>query len=194
MKKTIDKIKKDIADEAMKSGLVVLGAVGGMFAAGALRKATEDNPTINAVVKYGLPVLMAGGGLIIAAATDDKNKAKYFGYGLAVAGTVEGVKLIPIAQDYLKGILGETEIPASTAFLTEVEERQKLMSGFGLGELPIGSASLQTVGNYQTNLPELDNMNGLGYNSSATDDVDPLKGMGYNSSATDDVDPMSGII
>lgn len=174
MNKHIEKIKKQALDEAMKTGLVILGAVSGTLAIKGLRKLTADNPTIDAVAEYALPVLFAGGGIIIAAATDTNSKAKYIGYGLAVAGGLEGIQLIPVAKEYLSGIT-ETEIPAANAFYTESEEREKIMSGFGLSALPVGNVSMQEASQLDTNLPELEGAQAtqsedLGYNPSQTGD------------------------
>lgn len=174
MNKHIEKIKRQALDEAMKTGLVILGAVSGTLAIKGIRKFTEEHPTLDAVAEYALPILFAGGGILIASATDANSKVKYLGYGLAVAGGFEGIKIIPIAKEYLGSILGETEIPAANAFYTESDEREKLMNGFGLSALPVGNATMQTVGEIQMNLPELEG-NGnsdLGYNSSVTDDED----------------------
>jgi hypothetical protein len=175
MNKHIEKIKKQALDEAMKTGLVILGAVSGTLAIKGIRKLTEENPTWDAVAEYALPVLFAGGGIIIAAATDTNSKIKYIGYGLAVAGGYEGIKIIPVAKEYLSGILGETEIPAASAFYTENDNREKLMDGFGMSSLPIGNASLQAVPLTEMDLPELEGMaeeqgENLGYNSAQTGD------------------------
>lgn len=186
MNKHIDRIKKQVQDEAMKTGLVIVGAVGGLLAAKGIRKLTEEHPSFDAVAQYAIPVLMAGGGLLIASASEEKSKIKYLGYGLSVAGGIEGIKLIPIAKDYLSGILGDTDIPAASAFYTESEERQKLINGFGLASLPIGNASMQEVSGNDVRLPDLEGLGynesqveGLGYNPDQTD-------LGYNSSQTDD--------
>jgi hypothetical protein len=176
MKKHIEKIKRQAKDEAMKTGLVILGAVGGLVLSKFARKYTAEHPTMDAVAKYGIPALLAGGGFILAAATDTNSKAKYFGYGLSVAGAIEGIKIIPVAKDYLSGILGETDINAASAFYTESEERQKQISGFGLASLPVGNASMQEVQGLGVNLPELE---GLGYNESI------VEGLGYNADQTD---------
>lgn len=176
MKEIINKIKRQAKEEAMKGGLVIVGAVGGMLTAKGLDKLTENQPTWNAVVKYGMPVLLAGGGIILTTVTDEKSKLKYLGYGLEVAGVIEGVKLIPVVKDYLHGMLGNTEISAANAFLTENEERQKLMQGFGMTNLPVGKATLQEAPSFNTNLPDLEGT-GVGYNSSVTDDVDPVSGI-----------------
>lgn len=175
MNKRIEKIKKQAADEALKAGMVILGAVGGIAVMKGIRKFSQTNPSMDTALQYVLPVLAAGGGVIIAAATDEKSKAKYFGYGLSVAGAIEGIKLIPVVKDYLSGILGETEIPAASAFYTESEAQQKLMSGFGLSELPIGNTMMQPAPMMQSSLPDLDgaeNNTGedLGYNPAITDD------------------------
>ena len=185
MNKHIERIKKQAQDEAMKAGLVVIGAVGGLLAAKGIRKLTQEHPSFDAVAQYAIPILMAGGGILIASATEEKSKLKYLGYGLTVAGSIEGVKLIPIAKDYLSGILGETDIPAASAFYTESEERQKLINGFGLSSLPIGNAIMQEVSGNDVRLPDLE---GLGYNPAQTelgynpDQTD----LGYNPSQTDD--------
>ena len=174
MEKHIEKIKKQAADEAMKAGMVILGTVSGMVVAKHIRKFTEDKPSMDAFAQYAIPALMAGGGILIAAASDEKSKAKYFGYGLSVAGTIEGIKLIPVAKDYLSGILGETEIPAASAFYTENEQQQKLMAGFGLSELPVGNTIMQQAEPMTTSLPDLQGTDepneNLGYNPAATDD------------------------
>jgi hypothetical protein len=175
MNKHIEKIKKQAAQEAMKAGLVILGTVGGMVVIKSIRKFTQDNPSMDTAMQYALPIIVAGGGIIIAAATDEKSKAKYFGYGLSVAGAIEGIKLIPVAKDYLSGILGETEIPAASAFYTENEAQQKLMSGFGLSDLPVGNTMMQPAAMMQNNLPDLEGAEDtrnedLGYNPASTDD------------------------
>lgn len=185
MNKHIDKIKKNAAEEAMKTGMVIIGAVTGLLSAKGLRKLTEEHPSLDAIVQYLTPFVLAGGGFIISAVTEKDHKGKYFGYGLSVAGGIEGIKLIPVAKDYLSGILGETEISANS-FLTENEERQKLMNGFGLSALPVGNASLSDAPSYETRLPDLE----------GTDDSGNTKNedLGYNKSFTDNTDPLGSIL
>ena len=177
----IEKIKKQALEESMKAGMVILGAVGGLLVIKGIRKMTEEHPTMDTVAQYALPVLFSGGGIILAAATDEKSKVKYFGYGLTVAGAIEGVKLIPVAKDYLTGILGETEIPAATAFYTESDEQAKLMEGFGLDSIPVGNAAMQEAPSLLLSLPELgeaeETGEDLGFNPSTTDDTDAIKGI-----------------
>lgn len=186
MKKHIEKIKRQAKDEAMKSGLIILGAVSGFVLAKVARKYTAEHPTMDAVAKYGIPALLAGGGFILSAATDTNSKGKYFGYGLAVAGSIEGISLLPFAKDYLPSFLGQTDIDAASAFYTESEERQKQINGFGLASLPVGNASMQEVQGMGVNLPDLEGLGyneaiveGLGYNADQTD-------LGFNASQTDD--------
>lgn len=179
MKKRIENIKRNAKDEGMKTLMVVLGAITGTLAAKGIRKITESKPQLSAIANYATPLLLGGGGFILAAGTEKtEEKIKYFGYGLTVAGTYEGIKLIPVVKDILNGVLGNTEIPAANAFYTESEERGRIMEGFGLAALPVGSTVLQDATGYETNLPQLDETNtyqgtgNLGFNPSATDDVD----------------------
>lgn len=176
MKKIIENIKKQVKDESMKAGLVVLGAVGGIVTNKILNKITADQPTMNAIVKYGYPALLAGGGFILSCSLEPNSKLKYLGYGLTAAGIWEGVNVIPIVKDKLSGILGELEIPAANVFLTESEERQRIMNGFGMTNLPVGKATLQSPSEFEPNLPDLQGT-GIGYNGSTTDDVDPVSGI-----------------
>jgi hypothetical protein len=183
MKKIIEKIKRNIADESMKAGLVLLGAVSGAFIIKGTRKLTADYPSLDAFAEYVLPILTAGGGLIIAAATDTNSKVKYFGYGLMAAGSIEGVKLIPVANDFLSGTLGSAEIQSANSFYTEDGERERIMQGFGLSELPVSNAAMQAPMEMDTRLPDLEGATpsgeseDLGYNGSATDDTDSIKGI-----------------
>lgn len=176
MKKIIENIRKQAKNESMKAGLVVIGAVGGIVTNKLLNKVTADQPMINAIVKYGYPTLLLGGGFILSSATEPNSKLKYLGYGLTAAGIWEGVNVIPFVKEQLSGILGDIEIPAANAFLTESEERQKIMNGFGMTTLPVGKATLQSPNDFEPNLPELQGSD-LGYNGSATDDVDPVSGI-----------------
>lgn len=177
MKKQLENIKKQARSEAMKTGLVILGAVGGVFLSKGIRKLTANHPKLDAITKYALPFVLGGGGFVLAAATDEKSKAKYLGYGLTVAGVIEGIVVFTGNKDILFGILGETEIPAANAFYTESTERQNIMSGFGLSSLPVGNATLQEAPTTETRLPELEgatdnDTQDLGFNISATEDVD----------------------
>lgn len=166
MKKHIEKIKQQAKAEATRSGFVILGAVSGIVGANVLDKLTASQPTLNTIFKYGYPTLLAGGGFILSAATEPGSKSKYFGYGLQVAGWVKGLQLIPFAKDYLMGILGDVAVPEANEYLTENNERDKLLKGFGKTELPVKTAAIQEAGAYTTRLPELEtaeNISGLGF-------------------------------
>lgn len=182
MNKHLEKIKRQAKNEAIKSSLVIIGAVGGLLLARGIRKFTEDNPTLDTVAKIGLPILYGGGGFLITTLTEEKSNVKYLGYGLMVAGAVDGVKLIPVAKEFLSGVLGDNEIPAANAFFTESQQREAIMSGFGLSALPVGKASMQDAPIYDTRLPELEgaentNTEDLGYSSSVTDNADQFRGI-----------------
>lgn len=178
MKNLIVKAKRQFKHEGTKAGLIILGAVGGVLLAKGIRKLTKDNPSLDAFAEYATPLVLAGGGLVITLITEEKSVLKGLGYGLTAAGSIEGVKLIPVAKEFLAGILGETEIPAANAFLTENEERNKLMNGFGMASLPVGNATMQEVPLEANFLPELEGVeeefsgNDLGYNPGQTDDAD----------------------
>ena len=105
--------------------------------------------------------------------TENNSKLKYFGYGLEVAGVIEGVKLIPVAKEFLFSGLGDTEIPAATAFYTE-SESQKVINGVGLSALPIANATLREAARTEMQLPDLEgaaNTEDLGYNPAQIEDV-----------------------
>lgn len=178
MKKYIERIKKQAKDESMKTGLVILGAVSGVLIAKGVRKLTESKPNLSAIVEYSVPIVLTGGGFLLATASEERSNAKYFGYGLAVSGAYEGLKVIPFTKDILSGILGETEIPAANAFFTEREERQRVMEGFGLSALPVGNSLMQDAAKQEIDLPELDGIrSNLGYSSSITSEADDIKGI-----------------
>ncbi len=181
MSKHLDKIKKQFKQETIKTFWVVLGTVGGLFTIKGIRKYTEDKETLDKIAEWVLPIVFGSGGFLLTTLTDENSKAKYLGYGLIAAGTIEGIKIIPAAKDFL-GSIGTTEIPAADAYYSESEERQKLMNGFGLSELPMGNASIQDAMSYSTDLPELQ-----GAEESTNEDL------GYTGSQTEDVD-LNGII
>lgn len=190
MKKHIENIKRQAKEESMKGLYVIIGAVGGLLAAKGLKKLTEDKPSIDAITKYIIPTVLGGGGFLLTTMTENNSKLKYFGYGLEVAGVIEGVKLIPVAKEFLFSGLGDTEIPAATAFYTE-SESQKVINGVGLSALPIANATLREAARTEMQLPDLEgatNTEDLGYNPAQID-------LGYNPSQTDDVDDkLNGII
>jgi hypothetical protein len=173
--------KERVKKEWPKATLIVVGAGVGLGLSKLSRWLTEDQPTMNAIASYAMPPILAGGGFLLCAGTEDDNTLKYFGYGLATAGVIDGVRLLPFGKDFLSGILGNAEISADKEFLNESEERRKMMGSFGQNALPVGKASMQLPDAYKTELPELaatedsteeGNGSDLGYNGSFTDDAD----------------------
>lgn len=190
MSKIVENFRKNVKSELGKATIVVVSAAGGMFIAKGIRTLTEKHPTLDTVAKYATPLVFGLGGIAIAACCDEKSKIKYVGYGLAAAGGIEAVKLIPVVKDYIHGILGETEIPAGSAFYSESEDRQRLMSGFGYSGLPIGNTMMQEASQSDYRLPELQGSD----DPELQGPDDERSDLGYNGDATEDVDPLSGII
>ncbi len=198
MKKRIEIIKKNAVDETKKVGLVILGFIGGKGLAYGIDWLAEKYPDYEMAAKIAKPVVLGGGGLLLSfGTTEDEVLAKYLGYGLATAGTIEGLKLIPIAKDFLSG-LGDMN-----TYYTESDKSVLELGNFGLNNLPVASYDMEDAPMMRFDLPVLDesvgnlgynpaqtDLEGLGYNSSATKDTG--KGMGYNPSQTGD--DLSGII
>lgn len=186
MKKHIERIKANAKEELMKTSLVIVSTVGGLLLIKGVRKFTASHPTLDTIVKYSLPPLMATSGFLIAAGTEKDSKVKYIGYGLTAAGTIAGIRLIPVVGEYLSGITDDTDIPVGNAYYTEDAERQNMMQGLGdPEELPVGYATLQEAPTVETRLPELQ----------GAEIENPVEGLGYNGDATSDVDDVvNGII
>lgn len=181
MKKRIENIKKQYADEGKKVFMVVLGFASGAAIAKGMDWLTEKYPQVEPFVKYGKPLVLGGGGYLISAATSsDEKAAKHFGYGLTASGAFEGLKLIPIAKDYLSLSGIGDNIP--TTYYTENNSNLEL-GNFGLNALPVNSFTMEDAPSFNLNLPALDNetnisgTNSFGYNGDATDDVDNIQGI-----------------
>lgn len=189
MKKRIEIIKKNAVDESKKAGLIILGFIGGKGLAYGIDKFVEKYPDYEMAAKIAKPVVLGGGGLLLSfGTTDDELLAKYFGYGLATAGAVEGLKLIPFTKEFLGGF-GET-----TTYYTEGDRPVLDLGSFGLNNLPISSYNLQEAPMMKIDLPVLDEKIGnLGYNPAQNDlGYNPAQNdLGFNPSQTDDI---SGVI
>jgi hypothetical protein len=190
MKKRIEVIKKNAVDESKKFGLVILGFIGGKGLAYGIDKLAEKYPEYELAAKIAKPVVLGGGGLLLSfGTTEDEVIAKYLGYGLATAGTIEGLKLIPFAKDFLGGF-GEN----INTYYTESDKPVLELGNFGLNNLPVASYNMQDAPMMRLELPVLDESVGdLGYNPSQVDlGYNPAQhDLGYNPSQTDDV---SGIL
>lgn len=189
MKKRIEIIKKNAVDEGKKVGLVILGFIGGKGLAYGIDKLAEKYPDYEMAAKIAKPVILGGGGLLLSlGTTEDEVLAKYLGYGLATAGTIEGLKLIPFAKDFLGGF-GD-----GNTYYTESDKPLLELGDFGLDNLPVASYNMQDAPMMKLELPVLDESVGdLGYNPAQVDlGYNPAQvDLGYNPSQTDDV---SGIL
>ena len=182
MKKRIENIKRQAGDEGKKVLMVVLGFASGAAIAKGMDMLSEKFPEAEPFVKYARPILLSGGGFLISAATTNEEKhLKHFGYGLVAAGAFEGLKLIPIAKDYLS--LSGIDNNMATTYYTESNSNLELGS-FGLNALPIKSFEMEEAPSFSLNLPVLDNNTNFSGNNS----------FGYNGDVTDDADRISGII
>lgn len=190
MKKRIEIIKKNAVDETKKVGLVILGFIGGKALAYGIDKLAEKYPDYEMAAKIAKPVVLGGGGLLLSfGTTEDEVLAKYLGYGLATAGTVEGLKLIPFAKDFLGGF-GDN----INTYYTESDKSVLELGNFGLNNLPIASYNMQDAPIMKLELPILDEKVGdLGYNPAQNDlGYNPAQNdLGFNPAQTDDV---SGIV
>lgn len=177
MKKRIDNIKRQAGDEGKKVLMVVLGFASGAAIAKGMDMLSEKFPQAEPFVRYARPVLLSGGGFLISAATTNEEKhLKHFGYGLAAAGAFEGLKLIPIAKDYLS--LSGIDNNMATTYYTESNLE---LGSFGLNALPVRSFEMEEAPTFNLNLPVLDNETNIsgsfGYNGDVTDDADRIQGI-----------------
>lgn len=184
MKKRIENIKKQYGEETKKILFILLGFATGTAIAKGAKFLGEKYPQMQPYVKYATPILLGGGGWVISAATEkDEIVAKYIGYGLTTSGVFEGIKLVPVVGDYLKGIDGNI----GSNYYMENDKPILELGEFGINALPMKSMEMQDAPKVNIELPELLGENSFGYNRSMTDDL------GYNGSTTDDVD-ISGIL
>lgn len=177
MKNRIENIKRQYADEGKRVLMVVLGFASGTAMAKGMEWLSEKYPQAEPFVKYAKPIVLSGGGFLISASTTKEEvAAKHFGYGLAAAGAFEGLKLIPIAKEYLS-LSGVDTIP--TTYYTENGSSLELGS-FGLNAIPINSFTMEEAPAFTLSLPNLENgeiVSGtnLGYNADSTGDADKIK-------------------
>lgn len=183
MKKRIENIRKQAGDETKKVLFVLLGFATGAAIAKGARFIGDKYPQMQPYMQYATPILLAGGGWVISAASEKEEIAiKHIGYGLATSGVYEGVRLVPVVKDFLSGLegnLGRTYYMENDKPILELGE-------FGINSLPMKSMEMQDAPMVKIELPELEGAKNLGYNKSITD-------LGYSSSATDDVD-LSGLL
>jgi len=78
---------KNIMDFAMKTGLVLVGFIGGNFI-----KKQFDKGDQQGIKKFIAPVALLGGGLLLG--MQNNEKVKFLGYGLMGSGAVDGINMI----------------------------------------------------------------------------------------------------
>ncbi len=154
MKNQIQNIKKNGATEAKKAAFVILGFISGQALSKGLDMLVAKYPQIEPAVKIGKPIVLAGGGWLLSSATNEsQNELKHLGYGLTVSGAFEGLKLIPIAKEYLN--LGSLEGNFSGYYM-ENEKPLLELGDFGINALPVKSLDIENAPEVRLELPELD--------------------------------------
>ncbi len=182
MKKRIENIKKQAAKEGLRLTYVIAGFVAGRAFAAGMDWLASKYPEHEGIFKYSkAPVLGATGVFLTMSSDPSAEFEKHFGYGITASAAFEGIKIIPVAKDYLG------EINFEPAYYREDEKPAIQIGDFGIKSLPIKSVEIGEVKPIEVDLPELEGAANLGYNKAYTDDL------GYNRSATEDAD-MNGII
>lgn len=185
LNKIVGNVKKNFVPEVKNTGMVVLGLMSGLLISKGIDKLIEKYPNIESWAKFLKPAINAGGGLLIASGVDSNSKYKYFGYGLAGAGALEGIKLIPVAKEFLSGF-GSTALLPTVYYTESGSSLPRLdMGNFGVGSMPVGSLNLQAAEPVELELPELEGTykpetkenSDLGYNRDFTRDADDLSGL-----------------
>lgn len=175
MKKQIENIKKQYKNETKKIVMVVLGFVSGAAIAKGISMLAEKFPDYEKYLTYSkAPLLGASGWLICNASDTDAVLTKHFGYGVSASAALEGIRIIPIAKDFLDGVGNNMQ----KTYYTEGDQLQ--LGSFGLNSLPVKSIEMGEVQPIQIDLPELDaerRSGDLGYNKDQTSDADNMKGI-----------------
>jgi len=170
MKKRIENIKKQYGKEGKRLLFVWAGFITGRAFAAGMNMLAEKFPEQENWFKYGkAPVLGLSGWLICSASSPDAEFAKHFGYGIGASAALEGIKIIPIAKDYL----GEVDSSFEKTYYREDDKPAISIGEFGIKSLPIRSVEMGEVEPIEIELPELDGASeNLGYNKAATEDAD----------------------
>lgn len=186
MKKQIENIKKQWKKESGKIGMVILGFASGTAIAKGMRMLAEKYPEHEDLINYSTaPLLGASGWLICNASDADAVLVKHFGYGLTASAALEGIKIIPVVSDVLKGV--EDNFRLKKTYFTEDSPLE--IGNFGMNSLPIKSVELGEIPKIEVDLPELE-ASSLGYNGEQT----RTDNLGYNGDQTRDADNMKGIL
>lgn len=179
MKKLKDNIKKQYAKEAARFAYVFLGFVSGRAFARGIDFLSEKYPDQESWLKYVKAPSLGIGGYLLSSASDPNSEfLKHFGYGVSASAAYEGIKITPIAKDYLLGI-GEN---MEKTYYREDDKPAIQIGDFGIQSLPIKSLEFGEVQPIEVELPDLENEGtttpeDLGYNPSATRDTDDMQGI-----------------
>lgn len=173
MKKRFAIAKKNFKSESKKLTMVLLGFAGGTVIAKGLDWLATKYPQMDLAIKIAKPTLLAGGGLILSyGTTDDELIAKHLGYGFTIAGVYDGVKMIPVAKEFLSGFDG-----IANTYYTESDKPPLDLGTFGLNALPVKSFSTEDAPTVEIKLPDLgynkDQVEGLGYNKDQVEGFNP---------------------
>lgn len=170
MKKLKENIKRQAAREGKRFAYVVLGFVTGRAVAEGINWLATKFPEHEDVFKYSkAPLLGATGFLLSAASNQDAEFLRHFGYGVTGSAAFEGIKITPVAKDYLSGV-GES---MERTYYREGDKGALDLGNFGIHALPIKSIEMGEVQPIQVDLPELEGAGGgMGYSGSITSDAD----------------------
>jgi len=168
MKKRIANIKKQYGKEGKRFLYVWAGFITGRAFAAGMNMLAEKFPEKEDWFKYSkAPLLGIGGYLLCSASDPDAEFAKHFGYGIGASAAFEGIKIIPVAKDYLG------EVNFEKTYYREDDKPALSIGEFGIKSLPIKSVELGEIQPIEVDLPELEGASGnLGYNKAATEDAD----------------------
>lgn len=190
------RLTENTLSEGKKILLVFLSAYGTAALNKGLDKLMEDHPDIGSWLKYLRPLGEIVTGLGIAAAStpakgegkgEEESILKYIGYGVAIGGGIDGIRLIPYVGDVYQ-LNGLGELPANTVYYTEPEMNKLELGNFGLAALPVTTVEMQAAPQYDVDLPDLE-----GYGTYKKP-AEKNKDFGYNGEMTRDTDDLSGLI
>lgn len=116
--------------EGLNSVYVAAGLVGATLIDRGVEKLVEKFlPSAAPYVSYIKPIVLAASGVTAAVIADDKNqRQKLIGYGVAAAGVLSGVRLIPFVDKLLSGINPLSGSPTNLS-----EQDISLLSGGEIG-------------------------------------------------------------
>jgi hypothetical protein len=153
MKKRIENIKKNYKSDSQKTLFLVLGFVSGAAISKGLDWLAGKYPQYESTIRYGKPIAIGGGGWLLSASSNENETfLKYSGFGLATAGAFEGIKLLPVAKEYLSGI----ESGIGKTYYMEEDKPLLNLGDFGINALPVKNVSMENAPRIKVDLPDLE--------------------------------------